>query len=245
LKNKTRSGIDPTTLRKVVNDLFDTSKAAQTKSEQDWTRNVIDPFAALFEITGFGLDTHSWTQNEKRRQAQKTLQNNIGVMHQQLIAALPGWEDAKTGKIIDVVNDKAKIIAEIKNKYNTVSGASLTKPYDALFSQVNDKGQKYHGYTAYFVQIIPEKPTRYNKPFTPSDNKTSSKRASNERVRIIDGASFYALAHGDADALELIFSDLIDSAIEVANERGLKPNLDASVVRGLFKTAFYPVLPSS
>lgn len=233
------------TLQKVTNDLFDTAKAALTKSEQDWTRNVIDPFAALFEITGFGLDTQSWTQNEKRRQAQKTLQNNIGLMHQQLIAALPGWENAQTGKIIDVVNDEKKIIAEIKNKYNTVSGSSLTKPYDALFSQVNDKGQKYNGYTAYFVQIIPEKPIPYNKPFTPSDNKTASKRAANERVRIIDGASFYALAHGNQNALELVFSDLIDAATEVAKIRGLKSSLDSSVVRALFKAAFYPKLPSS
>ena len=58
------------------------------------------------------------------------------------------------------------------------------------------------------MQTFPKRPTRYNHPFTPSDKKTSTLCPSNELIRRIDGASFYALVTGYEDALEQIFNAL-------------------------------------
>lgn len=40
---------------------------------RDFGENVIDPFAAMFEMAGFDLEHDSWVRNELMRQAQKTL----------------------------------------------------------------------------------------------------------------------------------------------------------------------------
>jgi hypothetical protein len=66
----------------------------------------------------------------------------------------------------------------------------------------------YHGYTAYFVNIVPKKIGRFDIPFVPSNNKTELNVPSNGQIRIIDGASFYDLVTGDANSLSKLFSGL-------------------------------------
>lgn len=43
-------------LAREVQHLLKIASAAKAKSERDFTRNVIDPFAVLFEMSGFGVD---------------------------------------------------------------------------------------------------------------------------------------------------------------------------------------------
>ncbi len=63
-----------------------------------------------------------WYKNETARQAQKTLQNHLGDFHQRILGSVKGWTDMHTGGVIDLISHDTKIIAEVKNKYNTVSG---------------------------------------------------------------------------------------------------------------------------
>jgi hypothetical protein len=121
--------IDDADLKREVMSLLTIAKSAQEHSLKHFGKNVIDPFAALFEIFGFGMDYETWLKSEASRQAQKTLQNHIGDFHQNILGCSKndftpdidinkfGWSNMKVGSIIDLASDKYMAIAEIKNKY--------------------------------------------------------------------------------------------------------------------------------
>lgn len=206
-------------LENEVDRLLQIALSAKTKSHKNFGENVIDPFSALFEISGFDVDFETWYKGESNRQAQKTLQNHIGTFHQNILGYSIGWENMKTGSVIDLKSDGAKIVAEIKNKYNTISGGKLSDLYYSLVDLVNPKSSIYKGYTAYYVKIIPKKPYRYDKLFTPSDKGSGSKCPNNENIRETDGASFYSLVTGEADALKDLFNVLPDVIKKISKRK--------------------------
>jgi Eco47II restriction endonuclease len=197
-------------LVQITQGLLTKAGEAYKKAEQNLDRNVVDPFAMLFEMSGFNLVQETWLANEKVRQAQKTLQNHVGAFHQAILGKVPGWANLGTGNIVDIVSVERKMVAEIKNKYNTVKGSDRVKVYDQMARLVMDKGQQYKGFTAYYVEIIPKSASRYNKEFITPDNTTGQPRPMNSLIRQIDGYSFYALATGVPDALAQLFNVLPD-----------------------------------
>lgn len=193
-----------------VASLLKIAKDAQMTAVNEFGKNIIDPFAALFEISGFEIDYPGWIKSETARQAQKTLQNHIGDFHQNILGYSEGWKNLKVGNVIDLECVDQRIIAEIKNKHNTISGGKQSDLYYSLDKLVSPKSSIYKGYTAFYVAIIPKNGKRYNKPFTPSDKEKGEKCPSNELIREIDGASFYSLATGSDTALEDLFDVLPD-----------------------------------
>ncbi len=97
------------------------------------------------------------------------------------------------------------------------------------------KASKYKGFTAYYVEIIPKKATRYDICFVPSDNKIGRKSEANECIRQIDGASFYELVTGEKDALASLF-DALPSVIEKC--MGTSRVLQSKQARKMFKLAY-------
>ena len=75
---------------------------------------------------------------------------------------------------LDVINEEKKIIAEVKNKFNTTKGNHKVEIYDAIKSKL--KMPQYAYYVGYFVEVIPQGKKKYDKPFTPPDNKTKKRR---------------------------------------------------------------------
>jgi len=223
----------------IVEEVLKSGFEAMKTADEKMGKNIIDPFLMLFEMGSFNLDSSSWIINEKARQAQKTLSNKIGWFHQKMIGSLDGWEDLGTREMIDVVNHEKRIIAEIKNKYNTVKQSDLIGLYSDMEGLVMHKTQKYRGYTAYYVEIIPKKAIRYNQTFTPPDRKTGGKAAVNELVRKIDGASFYALASRHENALAQLYEALPVAIAQVLEkmERAM-PELDVSKLRSYFSAAY-------
>src|SRR5206468_2187619 len=119
---------------------------------------------------------------------------------------------------VDLRNVRRKIIVELKNKYNTTKATDKKSIYDNLRAEL---ATHYHGYTAYYVEIIPNKRDVYNCPFTPGDNVSKVHRPSNESIRLIDGKSFYALATKDPNALlklylalPVVIADILGRKIE-------------------------------
>lgn len=188
-------------------------------AEKDFYKNVIDPFGALFEIAAFDVDINTWKESELIRQCQKTLQNHIGSFHQEILGSINGWQDLGSGGVVDIKNDERKIIAEVKNKHNTVSGGDLNSKYDTLEKLVMPKSSEYKGYTSYFVQIIPKKPGAYDEYFTPSIRDTGGKCAANELIRVIDGASFYDLVTEKKNSLHELYVALPSVIEDVLNEK--------------------------
>jgi len=166
-------------------------------------KNKVDPFSALFDIALNDMSYDDWMNNERIRQRQKTLQNMIGNFHQNVLGCISGWENKAVGDVVDLVCPDKKIIAEVKNKYNTIKGSEKINLFNN-FAHALKYG--YHGYTAYYVTVIAKKPL--NVPFAPSDNSKKAKPEANENIREIDGASFYAIATGSETALADLYSVL-------------------------------------
>ncbi len=195
-------------LELIVKLVLDKGIKRKKEAENEFTKNVIDPFGALFEAAAFDIDHEIWKSSETIRQCQKTLQNHVGNLHQKILGKVKGWQDLGTGSVVDLICEDKKIIAEVKNKYNTVTGGKLSDQYYSLERLVMPKASKYRGYTAYFVNIIPKSPTQTNDTFEPSDKDKGAKCPKNEQVRIIDGASFYSLVTGDENAIFNFYSVL-------------------------------------
>ena len=229
--------VDDTTYKSIVGKILLEGQNSTVKAMKDFNRNVIDPFAIVWELASFKIDFATWYQTELARQAQKTLSNKVGVFHQTFLGCVQGWEDLGVGKGVDLVNHQRKIIAEVKNKHNTLKGSSQVDLYEELHSLVMRNGHTYKDYTAYYVEVVPKTPIRYNVPFTPSDKKTSSKKPANELIRRIDGASFYSLITGVDDALEQVLQSLPNVIKDISAE------LDSQAltkVREYFENAYVP-----
>lgn len=112
---------------------------------------------------------------------------------------------------LDVENLEMKIIAEVKNKFNTTKGNHKIEIYDAIKAKL--KMSKYNDFIGYFVEVIPQGKKKYDKPFTPPDNKTKKRRPTRNKIRVIDGVSFYAMATGRKNALQELFEVLPDMII--------------------------------
>ncbi|MEM6525461.1 MAG: Eco47II family restriction endonuclease [Bacteroidota bacterium] len=196
-----------------VEQLVAVAKEALVQTEKDFNKNVIDPFSAIFQVAGFGIDYKNWVISEKSRQAQKTMQNQVGVFHQSVLGSVSDWEDLGIGQGVDLVCHSRKIIAEVKNKHNTVTGGKLADQYYSLERLVTPKASQYKGYTSYFVNVIPKKRYIFNTTFEPSDKDKGMKCPKNELIRITDGATFYSMVTGVDNALEELF-DCLPQVIE-------------------------------
>lgn len=192
-------------LIKNVKWVLSLAEKASEEEEKEFYKNAVDPFSAVFDAARQDIPLSKWMELEKVRQGQKALQNRLGDFHQAILGSMPGWEDLQTGHLIDIKNDSKKVIAEVKNKYNTTKGSDKIQIYDNLKYAL---GNSYNGYMAYYVEVIPKNKQVYDKPFTPSDNKTSTRRPANDKIHVIDGKSFYALASGYPDALRMLYDTL-------------------------------------
>jgi hypothetical protein len=228
--------IDDKQLQEAVKHLLLKANEAQHKAQKDFTKNVIDPFSTLFEMAGFDIEYNAWLESEKTRQAQKTLLNHVGEFHQNILGCVKGWTNLTKGNVVDILSEKKKVIGEIKNKYNTISGGKLAELYSSLEKLVMPKASVYKGYTAYYVAIVPKKPQRFNREFTPSDKEKGEKCALNEKIREIDGASFYALVTGDENALENLF-DVLPTVIKAVS-KNTKQLPEKQKLKEFFKKAF-------
>lgn len=168
--------------------------------------NVLDPFSALFDGITHGMSYDVWLKSEKVRHIQKTMQNAIGKFHQDILGSVSDSKNLGTGGMLDVVHTGKKIIVEVKNKFNTTKGNHKVKIYDDIKAAL--KKPEFEGFTGYCVEVIPKNKKVYDKPFEPSDNKTRKRRPVNQRIRVIDGKSFYKLMTGKDSALQDLFEIL-------------------------------------
>jgi hypothetical protein len=218
-----------------VDNVIAVVEQATKLADEKLHSNVLDPFSALFHAVTCSLPYEDWIKLEKIRQIQKTMQNEIGDFHQQILGSVFGWEDLGCGGGLDVINRSSQLIAEVKNKYNTTKGNHKVELYDAIKMMLDE--DEYQGYTGYYVEIISQGRKKYDKPFTPSDNKAGGKRRSmNKKIRIIDGVSFYAMATGRNQALKELF-DIVPQVIMDNHEYKIDKSEAEKYLR-LFKMAF-------
>ena len=177
--------------------------------------NSIDPFSAIFDAMTKGITVEDWLLQESRRQVQKTMQNAIGDFHQNILGAVSGWENWGRGQVVDLLSTRKKIIAEVKNKFNTTKGNDKVATYDRF---KNILKSRYKGFVSYYVEIIPKSKKIYDKEFVPSDNLNKTRRVANKSIRITDGISFYALVTGRKQALRELYLVLPEVIAQIVDK---------------------------
>lgn len=225
-------------IQQIIDGIVAKARATVLDAEKNIDKNKIDPFSALIDSMVQGVSLQIWLQQEKSRQSQKTLQNCIGEFHQHVIASFDGWEDLGTGNVADVRCKGKRVVAEVKNKFNTTKGNHKVQIYRDLEAVIAKP--EYQGFTGYYVEIIPSgkgSKAVYDQPFTPSDNVTKKRVAERADIRRIDGRSFYALVTGQHDALEQLYKSLPAMIRTSLKEEVLMPEADA-LFDALFQKAF-------
>ena len=162
-------------------------------SEKNQTRNVIDPFMSLMVTNVFGVKTkENLVRIQNLTSALRGMSNAIGRFHQDVMSSVDGWRNHDAG--YDLENRERKIVAEIKNKHNTMNANDREKVVSDLDTAIRQKGQ---GWIGYLVVVIPRKPLRY-----------CSRLLVKREVYEIDGASFYHKITNEPNAFQDLFNVL-------------------------------------
>lgn len=222
-------------LKKAIENSVVRMYEAQTV-KVDIYRNTLDCFSASIDALMQGIDMKDWLLQEKERQSQKTKQNAIGSLHEDIMGSIDGVVTLPVGNLVDIICHDKKIIAEVKNKHNTTKGNHKVQIYRDL-AQMIDKLDG--GYTGYYVEVLPKGAKTYNHPFTPSDNQTSRQLARREDIRVIDGKSFYGLLTGSNLAIEELYKNLPLIVSEIVKEKfGAELPTDLIINSNLFQLNF-------
>ena len=153
-----------------------------------------DPFALLAQACVLGGGVDDLNRLDGSRSLAQAIASAIGGFHQSVLGAMPGWTEQDG--LVDLFNDDDRIAAEVKNKHNTMNADTTKQVLDNISQFMRTKRWGSSG-RGYLVTILPRRPGQ--KP-----------TAVGERIERIDGRTFYAIASGVDDALDLVFTQLAD-----------------------------------
>lgn len=198
--NRFLNWIDNDDLTAAIDELLRRSEKAHINALDRIAANKIDPFASI--LTAAVVDGISSPDDlihiQALNSAQQGTTSAIGYFHQHILSSVEGFENHDTG--YDIINNDRKILAEIKNKHNTMNASNRQKVEEDLDTAIKQKGRDWSGY---LVMVIPRDRERF---------KTQIKK---RKVYCIDGASFYELATGCPTAL----NDLYEAVGRILLER--------------------------
>lgn len=176
-------------ISQMVDSCEDTKHDARIRSQ----KNVIDPFQSIIVASTFGIKSKKELDNlQDINSTLRGLSSAVGNFHQVILSNIDGWTNHDRGDDLECNHDQ--IIAEIKNKHNTMNASNRQKVLDDLKVAIK---QRKRGWIAYLVIIIPKKPVRYKKEIS-------------NNVYEIDGASFYKIATGFPNAIHELFDALLN-----------------------------------
>lgn len=162
---------------------------------KNFNRNLLDPFHMIFSAKLENLTEEEWVDKEVKRQLDKTLSNLIGSFQEEIIGKAAGFTRYKVGDSeahsMDIVSDDKKIIADIKNKHNTLKGSSSP----GLFQELEGALEFFPEATAYYVRIIDKASQDEIWEFN-----ANGKKYKNDRIHLISGDRFYEIVFGVEDA---------------------------------------------
>ena len=206
---------------------------------KDRTPLPTDPFIFAAQAKAARVPYDEIETLERTRVLNKTISDAIGTWHQSVLSLADNWQSmGTTGGVLDIRTvdgyrhpkwDKP-VVAEVKNRFNTIKASDEKRVWDDI-----DKTARSMGAIGYLIQIVPQKPQRYDEPWSPSGRKAR------EHVRHCDGVTGYELVFGYAQALpELLraFPHIIDDVLEEAGLPASIPDDDYSIVEHHMRETF-------
>lgn len=166
------------------------SKCSIQEADKRMRQNVVDPFSSLIIASTCNVSTKKELVNlQQMASGLGGISQALGKFHQRVLGSVADWVEHDAS--YDLECPSRGIVAEIKNKHNTMNSKTRDKVTAELDSAVQMKGR---GWEAYLVITIPKKPERYTKQIHMT-----------RPVYEIDGASFYTLVTGDHNALRSLY----------------------------------------
>lgn len=202
----TFSWIDQSDLDAIISEMQQRVRRCEDNSVKNLIKNVIDPVqTAVIAWTTNGDETQVLRRMASSSAAQ-CMSMAIGWFHQTILANSPGWQlhDA----LYDIEHPQRRLLAEIKNKHNTMNASNQEKVIDDLNTALRQKRES--DWRAYLVKIVPKTPERYQKQLSRSGRKV---------LYEVDGATFYEIATDDPNALHDVVDYLIDSIVATPDTR--------------------------
>ena len=197
----TLAWISDKNLDEAITALLGSAAAAVRNAGIRQQRNVIDPFSSLLIASTFEVQDELTLQGMlNSNSALRGMSNALGLFHQQVLASVDGWLNHDAG--YDLESPARRVLAEVKNKHNTMNASNREKVVADLDTAVRQKGR---GWTGYLVIILPSSPDRYEK------------QIGTRSVYETDGASFYQTVTGEANALHDLY-DVLSNRIGTSNE---------------------------
>ncbi len=215
------SWIDDEHLNDAVSRMLQRAQDAKNQAANRIRKNVVDPFSSIILAATIDLDDVSTLSTiQQINSTSSGISSAVGDFHQQVLGSVDGFSNHDAG--YDLESSDKQVIAEIKNKHNTMNASNREKVINELDTAVR---QKAGSWVAYLVVIIPGRPKRYRKKLT------------NREVYEIDGASFYELVTGSETALY----DLYYAVEEITASR--RPMIRTDEILGYCKTALEAGIP--
>lgn len=173
-------------------------KAKNNITKKSFYKNKIDTIKLTFDAKFNDIDEESLIQTEILRQIDKSINNSIGIFHEEILGGIKGFERG-TKSSYDIKAKNNTLFADIKNKHNTISaGAQLE-----LFNSLAAFADKHKSSKCYWVQMLAKKSFNINWA-----GEIKGTHKSHPRVYKISGDQFYALLTGDKDSLLKLYKAL-------------------------------------
>ncbi len=137
-------------------------------------------------------------KNEINRQIDKSINNSIGIFHEEILGGINGYEKGDLSGY-DIKASDNTLFADIKNKHNTMNSSSA----ESLFQKLTHYADTHKKAKCYWVQILAK--NSFNKKWF---GEINGKEYSHSRVYKISGDQFYRLLTGNDNALFDLYSAL-------------------------------------
>lgn len=173
-------------------------KAKCEINKKTFYKNKVDTIKLTFDSYFNDVDEETLIKTEIFRQIDKTINNSLGIFHEQILGGIEGFQtDVLKGYDIKAIDDS--LFADIKNKHNTMNSSSA----EALFQKLARYADTHKKAKCYWVQILAKK--SFCELWSGDIN---GKEYSHSRVYKISGDRFYALLTGQNDALFSLYKAL-------------------------------------
>jgi len=173
-------------------------KAKSNITKKSFYLNKVDTIKLTFDAKFNDIDEESLIQSEILRQIDKSINNSIGIFHEQILGGIKGFEAGKLSGF-DIKAEDDTLFADIKNKHNTMNSSAA----EALFQKLARYANDYKKAKCYWVQILAK--GSFCELWSGNIN---GKEYSHSRVYKISGDQFYALLSGQDDAMFQLYKVL-------------------------------------
>ncbi len=173
-------------------------KARANVSKKKFYNNKIDTIKLTFDSQFNNLGEKSVIETEILRQIDKSINNSIGIFHEQILGGIEGYERGSLSGF-DIKAKDDSLFADIKNKHNTMNSSAA----ESLFQKLAHYADTYKSAKCYWVQILAK--GSFNEKWF---GEINGKEYSHSRVYKISGDQFYYLLTGNKNAFFNLYQAL-------------------------------------